>query len=145
MIRHFDKEFAFLSNFYPSTLELEGEFYPTVEHAFQAAKTDSPDERATVRTADTPGKAKHRGRRVTLRPDWEEVKNDIMLELLRCKFSDPGLQEMLLSTGEAELIEGNWWHDRYWGQCECARCGGQGRNELGRLLMQVRAESRATG
>lgn len=143
MIRKFDREYAFLSNFYPATLAFEGELYPTVEHAFQAAKTDSPEERATVRTAGSPGQAKRRGRQVTLRPDWEEIKNEIMRDMLRIKFRDAGLRELLLATGEAELVEGNGWHDRYWGQCECARCKGQGRNILGQLLMQVREEIRA--
>jgi ribA/ribD-fused uncharacterized protein len=142
MIRKFDGDKAFLSNFYLSTIAFEGDVYPTVEHAFQAAKTSDVGERASVRDAGAPGQAKRRGRKVTLRADWEEVKNDIMLGILRIKFRDPGLRALLLATGDAELVEGNWWHDRYWGQCDCARCKGQGRNILGNLLMQVRSELR---
>jgi len=48
---------------------------------------------------------------------------------------------MLLATGEAELVEGNSWHDLTWGRCSCLQHGGAGRNLLGQLLMTVRAES----
>ena len=80
------------------------------------------------------GRAKRLGR-VELRSDWEEVKIEVMREVLRCKFSqNPDLKAKLIATGDAELIEGNNWNDRFWGVCR-----GVGQNHLGRLLMELRA------
>lgn len=141
-ITAFRGDYEFLSNFAASPLLYAGETYPTVEHAFQAAKTFDPEERAKVQMATSPGAAKRLGRRVTLCTDWETVKYDIMLALLRQKFSDPVLREKLLATGDAELIEGNTWGERTWG---CVQVKGKwvGKNRLGQLLMKVRTEMRA--
>ncbi|MCE7985531.1 MAG: NADAR family protein [Caldilinea sp. CFX5] len=141
-ITSFHGDYDFLSNFAYSPLTYEGETYPTVEHAFQAAKTFDPAEQQKVREASSPGSAKRLGRRVTLRADWETVKYDIMLALLRQKFSAPDFRPKLLATGDADLIEGNTWGDRTWG---CVQVKGQwvGKNHLGKLLMQVRAELQA--
>lgn len=135
MIDTFDGEHRFLSNFYPCTVEYAGEFYRTVEHAYQAAKTCDPNWRTVIRYANTPTQAKRLGRRVSLRQDWEGVKEDVMLTLLRRKFANPAMREKLLATGDEELVEGNWWGDTYWGVCK-----GKGENRLGILLMQVRGE-----
>ena len=56
-----------------------------------------------------------------------------MRDALIQKFSDKKLQKKLIDTGDAELIEGNWWGDKFWGVCE-----GEGENHLGKLLMEVR-------
>ena len=128
---------TFLSNFYPSPIVLDRITYPTVEHAFQAAKTDDRLERERIAGLPTPGAAKRAGRKVSLRPDWEQVKVGIMVELVRRKFADPDLAGKLLATGDEELVEGNTWNDRFWGVCR-----GTGRNELGKVLMRVRAELR---
>lgn len=106
----------------------------SLEHKYQAEKAQWPDERLWVLAANGPGEAKRRGRQVALRPDWEEIKDEVMLRLLRLKFK-PGSGEAayLLSTDNAELIEGNWW----------GVCKGVGQNKLGKLLMQVRKELRA--
>ncbi len=135
VIDSFKGEYGFLSNFYKCRVEFEGNVYPSVEHAFQAAKNPDPEYRAAVAGAGSPVTAKRMGRKVLLRPDWEEAKDGVMLECLRLKFSDPGLREKLLETGDAELIEGNMHNDRYWGVCR-----GEGRNVLGKLLMKVREE-----
>ena len=140
-ITSFHGPHAFLSNFAASPVVLDGETYPTVEHAFQAAKTFDPEQRQMIRDANTPATAKRLGRRVTLRPDWEQVKFDIMRGLLQQKFADPDLRQALLDTGEAELIEGNTWNDRTWGKV--LRQGKWvGKNWLGELLMAIRAECR---
>ncbi len=140
-ISKFEDRFAFLSNFHPSVICDEYIFYPTVEHYFQAMKTLNPEMRKKIAAADTPGQAKRLGRQVELRPDWEEVKDDVMLEGLRLKFTIPSLREMLIETGSAELVEGNWWHDNTWGDCGCEKCQDiPGQNRLGKLLMQVRKE-----
>ena len=76
-----------------------------------------------------------------MRPDWDARKLTIMHNLLVHKFEEnPDLVPKLLDTGGAVLVEGNTWHDNFWGSCICPRCSGErGRNHLGRLLMQLRA------
>lgn len=141
IINKFDGEFAFLSNFHPSWIEYEGLRFPTVEHAFQAYKTQSHYERQLIAQSPTPGGAKADGRRVTLRPDWEQIKDEVMEFCLRQKFKDPLLRRLLLSTGEDILIEGNYWHDNYWGNCSCSKCSSiEGKNQLGKTLMKIREE-----
>ena len=134
-IDKFEGEFAFLSNFYEAEVEYEGIKYPTNEHAFQAAKSLNPARRLEIAMLDTPGKAKRAGRSLQLRHDWEQVKYDVMLDIVFAKFyQHPELATKLLATGDAELIEGNWWNDTTWGVCN-----GVGSNWLGRILMMVRA------
>ena len=138
-IDRFTGDYDFLSNFHPSPIEVDGVTYPTVEHAFQAAKTSIPEEKQAVAAATTPGSAKRLGRKVQLRPDWEEVKVGIMEDLVRLKFTTHAdLRAQLLATGDAELVEGNNWNDRFWGVCK-----GSGQNHLGKLLMKIRAELRS--
>ena len=141
MIDCFDKEWAFLSNFYWSEIEFEGITYPTNEHFFQAMKTLDIDERRVIANCRTPGQAKRMGRRVALRPDWENVKEDIMFTGLCIKFSDEQLADWLLETGDEELVEGNDWCDQTWGSCNCLKHKNvPGKNLLGKLLMKVREE-----
>ena len=131
MINHFDGEYGWLSNFYPHPVRYEGMQYPTVENAFQAAKTAKRDFFKTC----TPGQAKRRGRTVPLRADWEDIKLEVMHGLLVQKFwVKTPLAKKLLETGTQELVEGNTWGDTFWGICE-----GKGKNNLGKLLMKVRS------
>lgn len=139
MIDCFDKEWAFLSNFYWNEIEFNGITYPTNEHFFQAMKTLDENERRAIANCRTPGQAKRMGRRVALRPDWENVKEDIMFTGLCIKFSDEQLADWLLETGDEELVEGTTWHDNEWGNCSCPKCQHiEGKNKLGKLLMKVR-------
>ena len=141
MIDVFDGEFAFLSNFYPSPITENGITYPTVEHYFQAQKTLDINERHAIAAADTPGRAKRMGRLVTLRPDWEKVKIDVMRRGLELKFQESFLRVRLIGTGSHELVEGNTWHDNTYGDCKCTRCKSiVGKNILGKLLMDLRAK-----
>jgi len=138
MIKKFDGDYAFLSNFHLHPVEFEGDIYPSTEHAFQAAKTANQEHRRIIRDKDTPGKAKRAGGRrgiVVLRTDWEEVKLDIMYDLNFKKFQNPALQALLLATGEEELQEGNNWNDTYWG---VSLKTGKGTNYLGIILMDIR-------
>lgn len=135
----FHGENRFLSNFSYSDIVYEDQLYPTVEHAFQAAKTLDLQDRYLISMASTPGMAKREGRQVQLRPDWEEIKLEVMAKLLRLKFADPELKQLLLATGDDYLEETNTWNDTYWGVCN-----GVGENHLGRLLMMVREELRGT-
>ena len=98
-------------------------------------KTLDINQRSAIANASTPGLAKKMGRSVSLRPDWEDIKDDVMLEGLYRKFTNDELAEWLLDTGDEELVEGNWWGDRYWDVCK-----GIGQNKLGKLLMKVREE-----
>ncbi len=133
-VKGFQGEARFLSNFYPSPLPHDGLMYPTVEHAYQAAKTLSFRTRYEIGKIPTPGRAKRAGQEVTLRPDWEEVKELIMMELVVSKFvTHRHLGDQLRATEQAELIEVNTWGDTYWGVCN-----GKGQNVLGKILMLVR-------
>lgn len=144
-ISGFNGSYGFLSNFYAIPIEFEGLKYTSVEHAYQAAKTEDDNLRATIASLTTPGYAKKAGRNLLLREDWEDVKIPIMLRLLQKKFRNPILKAALLQTGDAYLVEGNYWHDNFWGNCSCSRCQRiQGENWLGKLLMQVRDELQGT-
>jgi N-glycosidase YbiA len=134
-IDRFDGPNRFLSNFYPSPITVSGIVYPTVEHAFQAAKTTDPVLRRHIAMLSTPGEAKRAGRRLELREGWDGLRIDAMRWLLAMKFA-PGstLASWLIATDPAELIEGNDWGDTFWGMV-----GERGENHLGRLLMQHRA------
>lgn len=127
----------FLSNFYPSEISLSNITYPSVEHAFQSEKTLVISIRKEIAKASTPGKAKSMGRKVILRPDWEDIKDAVMLICLQQKFAIPKFRRALLATGDVEIIEGNNHGDCYWGVCE-----GVGQNKLGKLLMLIRQEIR---
>ena len=164
VIDRFTGPYAFLSNFYPCRVTFYGMTFPSVEAAFQAAKCADHRDRAQF-LAMTPKQAKRRGRRRFSprycegvrderdgqngwgeRDDWDARKRTIMHNLLFHKFSEnPDLIPRLLATGGAVLVEGNTWHDNYWGCCTCSRCGGRrGRNNLGRLLMELRADYMAS-
>jgi ribA/ribD-fused uncharacterized protein len=135
MIDRFKDEYEFLSNFYPSTINYEGILYPTVEHAFQAAKTLDPTERQKIANLTTPAKAKAAGRKVKLREGWNEIRTTIMREIIENKFTDPTLMTLLQNTGENTLVEGNTWNDTFWGVCR-----GKGQNWLGKILMETREQ-----
>jgi ribA/ribD-fused uncharacterized protein len=135
MIGPFQGEYRWLSNFWPVLVFWEDILYPSVEHAYQAAKSPLMTERRMIAGLPTAGKAKREGRYLTIRIDWEAVKVDIMLELLRIKFRSSDLKAKLIATGKEELVEVNSWGDTFWGVCN-----GEGQNQLGKLLMKVREE-----
>lgn len=131
-------KYPWLSNFYWHGFFLDGVEWYTVEHYFQAQKfPDDPDYRDLVRFAPHPREAKMLGRARPCRPDWDDVRDDVMLRALRLKFAgwEQG-RAWLLLTGDAVLIEDSPT-DMYWGG---ALPGSQ--NRLGELLMQVRDELR---
>lgn len=127
--------YDFLSNFHTSPCEFEGKSFPSVEHAYQAAKTTDKMWKAAITDAPTPGESKKLGRRCPVREDWEEIKLSVMEELVRSKFSNPKLSQKLLETNDKLLVEGNTWGDTFWGVCN-----GRGENHLGKILMKVRSE-----
>lgn len=133
MIDSFSGEYRFLSNFWPAPVLLDEVLYPTVEHAYQAAKTLDTDERATIARMKTAGSAKRVGQSVTCRLDWSEVRLPTMANLLLQKFQNPTLSLLLRCTSPHHLVEGNTWGDTFWGIYK-----GVGENHLGRLLMEIR-------
>ncbi len=134
-IVQFQGEHFFLSNFYAAPIKHLGLLMPTVEHAFQASKSKSKEDHKNVSLIVQPGLAKKYGKSVKLRSNWEEIKVNVMLKLVRKKFEIPVLREALLDTGNAKLVEGNYWGDVEWGVCR-----GKGKNKLGKILMKVRKE-----
>ena len=165
----FEGSHRFLSNFGDGAVMMYGISFPTVEHAFAAAKLDPNGnvfsrsevltEMRRIARLPSPGAAKKAGRRRTwdgtqpgekrrgetrpfLRPDWEDVKLRLITELVRRKFSDPLLAQKLLATGDVPLFEGNTWGDRIWGVVEKNGVF-EGRNLLGEILMLIRSELRA--
>ena len=133
IINAFRKEYFFLSNFYKCNVTYNGITFNSSEAAFQAQKC--PAREAEFSKLDA-SDAKAMGRHVTLRRDWESVKDNAMYEIVKAKFTqNETLKERLLATGDSELVEGNDWNDKYWGVCN-----GYGKNMLGKILMRVRRE-----
>lgn len=127
----------YLSNFCEVPFVYNGIRYRSVENAFQAAKVFDKDTQLKMAQV-SPSDAKYMGRRVSLRPDWEDVKEGIMKDIVRCKFEQhPDLADKLVSTGNCVLTEGNTWNDRYWG---VDLRTGRGANHLGQILMELREE-----
>lgn len=138
MIGPFRGNYRFLSNFWPAEVVYGEMVFPTVEHAYQAAKTFNLEHREQIRQAVTPGEAKRLGKLVSIRSSWEYDKLAVMRSLVGQKFrKHPSLRRMLLETGNEELIEINTWGDRFWGVSK-----GEGENHLGKILMRVRQDLR---
>ena len=136
--------YGFFSNFSPHKIIIDGIEYPTTEHYFQCKKFAGTEREWEIKKAKSPGQAATLGRArthksgVTLRKDWEEVKDDIMMTALKAKFTQhEDLQDYLLETGDAVLVE-HTAKDRYWGDGG----DGTGKNKLGHLLMKLREDLR---
>jgi N-glycosidase YbiA len=134
-ITAFRDRYAFLSNFHPVKFEYNGFIYNSAEHAFQAAKAANPAVHDAIALARTPGAAKALGRTCRIRPGWDRLRLQVMEDILRRKFSTIDMRRALMATGDAELVEGNWWGDTFWGVCN-----GRGHNHLGKILMKLRKE-----
>ncbi len=128
------------SNFAPYPVKVRGRTWPTTEHFFQAQKFAGSEHEEVVRKAGSPMIAAHlgRSRKLPLRKDWESAKDNVMREALRAKFTQHAeLRALLLGTEDATLVE-HAEKDRYWGDGG----DGTGKNRLGQLLMELRAELR---
>jgi len=144
IISRFRGRYKFLSNFYEAEFEYEGIWYKTVEHAYQERKATTEEYRQKIRIAPNAMSAARLGRSKScpLRTDWLDIKGDVMRPIVEAKFSqNPYLMKMLLDTGDAYLVEGNYWHDNYFGSCSCKECQEkeQPLNMLGRILMGIRS------
>lgn len=139
-ITSFRGEYEFLSNFYecyvPMTFGKDNipiEFR-NAEAAFQAHKTTTYEDLLRFSNMSA-SEAKRFGRKVKLRDDWNDVRLQIMGDVVLTKFVvNKDLRDKLIATGQRELIEGNTWHDTFWGVCN-----GKGENNLGKILMEVRS------
>lgn len=141
-IMEFTGEYRWLSNFWLVPVEYNGKHFPSVEHAYCSAKSeDFTWKEHCQNTHFSAGAIKKASRKVTLVENWDEIKESVMEACLRSKFSHPHLKELLLATGDAVLIEGNWWNDQFWGVNLRTN---QGQNKLGELLMRIRGNLRNT-
>lgn len=140
-IDRFSGALRFLSNFFFVDIEWEGLSFLSTEAAYQAAKTTDIELRKKF-TSLGPSEAKKLGNEIELRPDWEEVRDGVMRELLEQKFAWTHLRELLNMTAPRALVEGNNWHDVYWGvcngQCKYGPHPAYGENHLGLTLMEIR-------
>lgn len=141
-IKGFFGEYRWLSNFYLCSIEREGLFYPSTEHAYQSAKCINKEDQ--LKFIQYPpnslpinvSAAKNLGSKVQMIKNWDELKREVMYEINLYKFSHhPVLRSLLRSTGSKHLEETNYWSDRYWGVCK-----GVGENWLGEILMKIRNE-----
>jgi ribA/ribD-fused uncharacterized protein len=140
MVKEFQGKYRFLSNFWECPILYEGQIYPSSEHLYQALKTVDQEEREKIRLSPNAAQAKRLGKKVTIRPDWESIKEEIMEEIVWRKFrQNTRLGKALIETGTEELQEGNKWHDLGWG---VDLKTGIGENKLGKILMKVRDKLR---
>lgn len=128
--------YGFLSNFWPARMFIYHSWWNWVEAPFQAAKTLVAEEQKRVWEAKTARESRNIGQIVSLRPDWEEIKRDVMKKCCMAKFlQHADLRKMLMETGDQILVEDSPI-DAWWG------CGkdGNGKNVLGHILMEIRSE-----
>lgn len=140
MIKEFQNEYRFLSNFWPSPIKINHQFFTTVEHFYQYSKCKNETDRINVLCAPTPGSAKRRGSKVELVDNWDNIKNGVMLLGVTEKFlQNPHLAQKLIDTHPQEIYEGNTWGDTYWGVMWNPQGTNYiGENNLGKILMRVR-------
>ena len=137
MIMQFKDEYRWLSNFAPVEIEHEGRTFPSLEHAYQAAKSTDPTWKDYCASGVSSGNVKRKSKNIIYRPDWEEVKVGVMRILVTKKFSVEPYKTQLIETGDLEIIEGNTWGDTFWGVDVRT---GEGMNILGKMMMEVRNE-----
>lgn len=138
-IMSFSGDYRWLSNFWAAPIPRDGVVYRSVEHAYMAAKCDAQHWKHFCAVTPRPGDVKRASRTITLRTDWETIKQDVMLDCLRKKFADQDLSDRLLRTGDALIVEGNTWGDVFWG-VDVRKTPPTGLNVLGQMLMHIRAE-----
>ena len=138
MINEFKGDYFFLSNFYHCHIWFDGYLYHSSEQLYQAHKAVDTSGLMSVQACTSPGDAKRQGKQIKVRPDWDAVKKTYMYSTLLCKFTqNPLLADGLIETYPHSIVEGNDWHDNYWGSCTCDQCT-ESINVLGTLLMEVR-------
>jgi len=140
MIKEFQGEYRWLSNMWPVCIEYKGRKFYNVENAFHSEKSgDGSFKDFCAHEVEGRIVKEKQYEMIKLRPDWDLIKFDILLELTRIKFSQIELQRKLLATGDEYLQEGNDWGDTFWGVDNET---GEGQNIFGKILMTVRQELR---
>lgn len=138
MIREFQGEYRWLSNFAPVLIKLDGKIYPSVEHAYMSAKSDDMKWKLFCQDRNnTAEQVKKKGRNIMLIDNWDDVKLSIMEECLRQKYSQQPYKSQLINTDDVFIQEGNMWNDKFWGVCLKTN---KGENHLGKLIMKIRSE-----
>lgn len=139
-----EKPYGAFSNLYRREIEFEGDRFATSEHAYQAGKARKPAVREWLMAAPSPAllaMAAHGLYYWDVTPGWSQTKFDRMRRILRAKFTQHGdLKELLLSTGDARLVESATVDNavnRLWGEVN-----GVGQNTLGVMLMELRDDLR---
>lgn len=135
MIERFQGSYEWLSNFAYCQVRLDGISYPSVEHAYQSAKSTDPDWKRYCQTEKNPGKVKRESRKVRLIPNWDSYKVQVMRQLIDQKFDQQPFKNLLINTGNDHIQEGNTWNDVFWGVDLRSKSG---KNILGNLIMEKR-------
>lgn len=139
-INQFAGAYSWLSNFAPVTIYTTDYIFPSVEHAYMAAKSADISWKRTCSTGGkTAGQIKKLSRHVPLIPNWDVLRDKFMREYIHQKFQQEPFRTLLLATGDAHIQEGNYWNDKYWGICLKT---GMGENRLGKIIMEEREELR---
>lgn len=142
IIQRFRLEYDYLSNFYPAIVCVDGLEFLNSEAAYQAAKCAKAEDRLLFTELNS-NDAKRLGHELPARADWEEIKVQEMEKIIRAKFTqNPHLAQFLVETGDAALIEGNTWHDTFWG---VDLKTDEGENHLGKILMALRKDFQENG
>ena len=136
----FEGEFRFLSNFWMTPFTIDTWRWPSAEHAYQAIKSENTDDWRMIQRLPHPREAKAAGAKLNLRPNWDQLKIQYMTEIINHKFNVPHLAEMLVNTGDMELVEWNYWNDTFWGVSIKTH---KGHNYLGKILMEKRRSLQA--
>lgn len=137
MIKEFRNEYAWLSNFTPVKIIIQGIEFNSVEHAYMSRKSDDEgwvEFCANTKSAAEVKKASHK---IKLKEGWNKIKFDIMYQYLEQKFNQEPFKTKLIETGNTHIMEGNWWNDTYWGVCLKKNAG---ENTLGKLIMFIRQD-----
>jgi len=138
-ISKFQGEYRWLSNFWPCDIEYDGLAFTSTENAYQAAKFLDIKHKIEIQKLSAAQAKRYASKhKKEIRPDWDEIKLEIMEDISRLKYSITEFKDRLTLTGSREIIEGNTWNDTYWGVCK-----GKGENNLGKILMKIRAENNA--
>lgn len=135
MVTQFKGDYRWLSNFAPCKIILEGVEYQSVEHAYMSAKSSDLDWKLFCRETEKAGDVKRASKNITLIPNWDNLKINVMKVCLEQKFSVDPYRSKLITTGSIQLIEGNTWNDKFWG---VSLTDNQGQNNLGKLIMDIR-------
>lgn len=139
MIIEFREKYAMFSNFFPCEINYNGNAFRSVEHAYQSQKNDDKEWLQYCIDEQSAGKVKKRSMSITVREDWQEINMTIMETLLRQKFSKQPFKNLLITTGNQNIQEGNHWGDTFWG-IDLKNSPNQGENHLGRMLMEIRKD-----